>query len=236
MNKSVDTVVILAGGRGTRMREMTDSLPKPMVEIGGKPVLEHLINYFESFQNFKYIICTGYKEEIIEKYFTSRNKFSNVKIISTGLDTNTGGRILQCKNLIKDKFIMTYGDGLSDIDINNLLKFNTLKNQIGTISTTRPVSRFGLVETDKNDRVTNFIEKPVLDSYINMGYMVFNKNVFNFIDGDEPFEKGPLKRLTVEKELNAYKHKGFFRPMDTYREYLELNKLWNENNAPWKVS
>lgn len=235
MSETSDTVVILAGGRGTRMREMTDSLPKPMVEIGGKPVLEHLINYFESFQNFNFIICTGYKEEIIEKYFTKNNKFLNVKIISTGLDTNTGGRILQCKNLIKSKFIMTYGDGLSDININNLLDFNKHKNQIGTVSTTRPVSRFGLLETDKNDNVVKFIEKPILDSYINMGYMVFNKNVFDFIDGDEPFEKEPLKRLTLEKELNAYKHQGFFRPMDTYREYLELNELWKENNAPWKV-
>ena len=108
MSELSDTVVILAGGRGTRMREMTDSLPKPMVEIGGKPVLEHLINYFESFQNFNFIICTGYKKEIIEKYFTKKNKFLNVKIISTGLDTNTGGRILKCKDFIKSKFIMKF--------------------------------------------------------------------------------------------------------------------------------
>ncbi len=229
------TVVILAGGKGTRMRELTDLLPKPMVTIGGKPVLEHLIDYFESFRSFNFVICTGYKEEIIENYFSNKKIFPNVNILQTGIETNTGGRILECKKIINGKFIMTYGDGLSDINIDNLLNFNQSKKESATISMTRPISRFGLIKTNNDNVVTSFIEKPILDSYINMGYMVLDKSVFDYIDGDEPFENKPLKRMADNTELNGFKHDGFFRPMDTYREYLELNELWDENKAPWKV-
>ena len=228
-------VVILAGGKGTRMRELTDLLPKPMVTIGGKPVLEHLIDYFESFRSFNFVICTGYKEEIIEDYFSNKKKFPNVNILQTGIETNTGGRILECKKIINGKFIMTYGDGLSDINIDNLLNFNQSKKEGATISMTRPVSRFGLVKTNDDNVVTSFVEKPILDSYINMGYMVLDNSVFDYIEGDEPFENKPLIRMANNRELNGFKHDGFFRPMDTYREYLELNDLWDKNKAPWKV-
>ena len=228
-------VVILAGGKGTRMRELTDLLPKPMVTIGGKPVLEHLIDYFESFRSFNFVICTGYKEEIIEDYFSNKKKFPNVNILQTGIETNTGGRILECKKIINGKFIMTYGDGLSDINIDNLLNFNQSKKESATISMTRPVSRFGLVKTNDDNVVTSFVEKPILDSYINMGYMVLDNSVFDYIEGDEPFENKPLIRMANNRELNGFKHDGFFRPMDTYREYLELNDLWDENKAPWKI-
>ena len=208
-------VVILAGGKGTRMRELTDLLPKPMVTIGGKPVLEHLIDYFESFRSFNFVICTGYKEEIIEDYFSNKKKFPNVNILQTGIETSTGGRILECKKIINGKFIMTYGDGLSDINIDNLLNFNQSKKEGATISMTRPVSRFGLVKTNDDNVVTSFVEKPILDSYINMGYMVLDNSVFDYIEGDEPFENKPLIRMANNRELNGFKHDGFFRPMDT---------------------
>ena len=234
MNKKIDTVVILAGGKGTRMREETEFIPKPMVKIGDKPLLMHLIDYFASFKNFNFVICTGYKEEIIFDYF-AKHTARNVKILSTGLETNTGGRIAQVKNLINSDFIMTYGDGLSDIKINNLIDFHLSHSKTATISVTKPFSRFGLVNFDSDGVVYEFIEKPKLNSYINMGYMVLNQNIFSYINENEIFEQRPLKRLAEDSDICAFKHEGFFKPLDTYREYLEFKKMWDTGKAPWKV-
>lgn len=233
MDEDIQNVVILAGGKGTRMREHTEYIPKPMVEIGGIPILIHIINYFDYFSKFNYFICTGYKEEIIID-FIQDNNMENVKVIPTGPETNTGGRILQTKGHFNGSFFMTYGDGLSDINIKDVMNFHKSRNEIGTISVTNPVSRFGLIETDSNNLVTKFIEKPILSSYINMGYMIFNQNVYDYIDGDEVFENNPLKKLSKDKTLNAFSHNGFFRPMDTYRESVELNEMWDNGTAPWK--
>ncbi len=234
MSEEIKTVVILAGGKGTRMREETEFIPKPMVKIGGMPVLEHIINYFSKFKNFEFIICTGYKEEVIQNYFTE-DKYQNVKILPTGLDTNTGGRIAKVKKYIQGDFIMTYGDGLADVNINKLLEFHQKHKKTATITVNKPVSRFGLVEFEKNGEVINFIEKPTLDSFVNIGYMVFTKQIFQYISEDIVFENKPLKSLAKNKEIYAYQHHGFFRPMDTYREYLELNTMWNNDKAPWRV-
>jgi len=234
MVEEVKTVVILAGGKGTRMREETEFIPKPMVKIGGTPILEHLINYFNHFEHFNFIICTGYKEEVIFDYF-NKKKMKNVQILSTGNETNTGGRIAMVEEHIDNNFIMTYGDGLSDININKLINFHFSHNKTATISVNKPTSRFGLVDFKENGEVIAFTEKPILDSYVNMGYMIFSKEIFKFIDGDEIFEKEPLKRLANNHEIYAFKHGGFFRPMDTYRELLELNEMWNNNDAPWKI-
>lgn len=234
MSEEIKTVVILAGGKGTRMREETEFIPKPMVKIGGMPVLEHIINYFSKFKNFEFIICTGYKEEVIQNYFTE-DKYQNVKILPTGLDTNTGGRIAKVKKYIQGDFIMTYGDGLADVNINKLLEFHQKHKKTATITVNKPVSRFGLVEFEKNGEVINFIEKPTLDSFVNIGYMVFTKQIFQYISEDVVFENKPLKSLAKNKEIYAYPHHGFFRPMDTYREYLELNTMWDNDKAPWRV-
>ncbi len=234
MNNSINTVVLLAGGKGTRMREETEFIPKPMVKIGNKPLIIHIIDYFNSFKKFNFIICTGYKEEIIIDYF-SKFGDNSVTILPTGLDTNTGGRIMQVEKLVDSDFIMTYGDGLSNININKLIKYHDSHNKIGTISTTKPKSRFGLVEFDKEGLVKEFVEKPLLNSYINMGYMVFKKEIFSYINGDEIFENEPLIKLAKDKNLHAFQHEGFFRPLDTYREYIEFNNLWENGNAPWKV-
>tara|TARA_B100001287_G_scaffold275992_1_gene285336 strand:- start:3118 stop:3822 length:705 start_codon:yes stop_codon:yes gene_type:complete len=234
MSEEIKTVVILAGGKGTRMREETEFIPKPMVKIGGMPVLEHIINYFSKFKNFEFIICTGYKEEVIQDYFTE-DKYHNVKILPTGLDTNTGGRIAKVKKYVQGDFIMTYGDGLADVNINKLVEFHQKHKKTATITVNKPVSRFGLVEFEKNGEVINFIEKPTLDSFVNIGYMVFTKQIFQYISEDVVFENKPLKSLAKNKEIYAYTHPGFFRPMDTYREYLELNAMWDSNKAPWRV-
>ena len=228
--KDINQVVILAGGKGTRMREMTHDLPKPMVEIGKMPVLEHLINIFIKYKNFNFIIYSGYLSEYIEDYFSS---FKNVKVIYTGEETNTGGRVFKVAEHLEDSFIVTYGDGLANVNIDELIKFHNSKKTIGTITVTNPVSRFGLVEFDKNSIVNNFVEKPTLDGFINIGFMVFNKEFISYLEENSTLESKPLINLSKDNQLKAFIHKGYFEPMDTYREYLHMNDLWNSGEAPW---
>ena len=234
MSLNVKSVVILAGGKGTRMREYPQTVPKPMVRIGGIPVLSHITNYIDQFGDFEYIICSGYKEAVLFDYFEN-NPNSKIKIISTGMETNTGGRLkLIEKHLKSENFIMTYGDGLADVNINNLIQFHNDSKKVATISVNRPEFRFGVVNFDKNNEVDSFIEKPVLNQFVNIGYMVLTTDVFSYINEDQPFENEPLVNLAKDRQLAAFKHSGFFKPMDTYREYLELNDLWESKNAPWK--
>ena len=234
MDRNVKTAVILAGGKGTRMREHPIALPKPMVEIGGKPVLVHIMDYLNSFQEFNFIICTGFMEEIIFDYF-NKNSYPNVTILSTGEETQTGGRIKQVKEHIDSNFLMTYGDGLADVNINELINSHISSKKTATLTVNKPVLRFGLVNFDKDGEVESFVEKPTLNYYVNIGFMIFTPKIFDFIPEDIPFENEPLVNLAKNKELNAFKHEGYFKPMDTYREYLDLNDLWNSGKAPWKV-
>lgn len=234
MDRNVKTAVILAGGKGTRMREHPIALPKPMVEIGGKPVLVHIMDYLNSFQEFKFIICTGYMEEIIFDYF-EKNSYPNVTILPTGEETQTGGRIKQVAGHIDSDFLMTYGDGLADVNINELINSHISSKKTATLTVNKPVLRFGLVNFDKGGEVESFVEKPTLNYYVNIGFMIFTPKIFDFIPEDIPFENEPLVNLAKNKELNAFKHEGYFKPMDTYREYLDLNELWNSGKAPWKV-
>ena len=226
----VNQVVLLAGGKGTRMRELTETIPKPMVKVGKLPVLEHLINIFEVFDKFSYLVATGYKGEIIDNHF--RN-FDNVRTIFTGDETHTGGRVFKLKDSLEDKFIVTYGDGLANVNVEELIRFHNSHNKIGTISVTNPVSRFGLVEFDKSNIVKEFIEKPKLEGFVNIGFMVFDKKFLNYLDKDSTLETTPLINLSKDSELVAFKHNGYFEPMDTYREYLQLNKFWESGNPPW---
>lgn len=230
---NINQVVILAGGKGTRMREMTEDLPKPMVRVGDIPVLEHLINIFERHAKFKFIVCTGYLENIIFDYFS---KWENVEVISTGDDTNTGGRLFKVRDLLDENFLVTYGDGLANVDITKLIEFHNSHQKIGTITVTRPISRFGLVDFNKKFEVTKFIEKPMLEGYVNMGFMVFKKQFINYLNSYSTLETEPLIQLTNYNELNAFVHKGYFEPMDTYREFLNMNRLWNEGKAPWDTN
>lgn len=230
MLKEINQVVILSGGKGTRMREMTETIPKPMVKIGGIPVLEHLINIFESFGSFKFILCSGYKSEIIESHFKS---WSNVKVVNTGEETNTGGRIFKVKEHLDNNFMVTYGDGLANVNISNLIDFHFRSEQIGTLTVTNPTSRFGLVEFDSNKFVNKFVEKPKLSGFINIGFMAFKKDFIAYLDDNCILESDPLIRLSQANELKAFEHFGYFEPMDTYREYLNLNKLWKSGEKPW---
>ena len=224
-------VVILAGGKGTRMREMTTDLPKPMVSIGDKPVIDHLIEIFEYFGNFEFVIPTGYLGNIIDEHFKNKK---NVRVVETGLDTNTGGRIKKIEDILEERFLVTYGDGLANVNINKLIDFHKKNNSIGTMTVTNPVSRFGLVNFNKESRVESFIEKPKLDGFVNIGFMIFEKKFLKYLNYESTLESKPLAELSKDGELYAFKHFGFFEPMDTYRDYLNMNKLYNSGNIPWK--
>ena len=251
--------VILAGGLGTRLREETDYKPKPMVEIGGKPILWHLMKNFSTQSINEFVVCSGYKSEYIKDYFLnyesrnsditlsigqnssdSNNHFPiaekwKVTIADTGLITPTGGRVNKIKSYVENRrFIATYGDGLADVDISALLKFHESHGKLATVTTFQPYSRFGLMEIESNGAVTNFREKPQIDDWINIGFFVFEPQIFDYLNDDSTLEQEPLHELAKDGELFAFKHNGFWEPMDTFREYTHLNDLWETNQAKWK--
>jgi glucose-1-phosphate cytidylyltransferase len=211
-------VIIFCGGLGTRISNETQKKPKPMIKILGIPILERIMTIFSNngFKNF--ILATGYKSELIERYF---KKKKNVRCIYTGLKTSTGGRLLKLKDYINtdENFFVTYGDGLTNQNLKKLLKFHKLKNKVGTLTVVRPPARFGAVTIKKNQLVSTFKEKAkVNNGWINGGYFVFNKNIFSYIKNDEVFEKQPLERLVKNKQLAAFKHEGIWQCMDTQKD------------------
>lgn len=248
-------VVILAGGQGTRLSEVTNSIPKPMVKIGSQPILMHIIKTYASFGYHDFYIATGYKSEIIKNYFKSKtNNYSlinnnhllinykfhkNLKInlINTGQNTMTGGRILKLKKYIKeDNFLMTYGDGLANINISKLVNFHLKKKKIATLTAVRPPARFGELKLLNSD-VISFNEKPqVQHGWINGGFFVLNKKIFKYISNNNTvFEKYPMEKLSKTKQLNAYKHFDFWQCMDTKRDYLFLRKLYFSKKKLWEI-
>jgi glucose-1-phosphate cytidylyltransferase len=231
--------VILCGGRGTRIMEETKVIPKPLVKIGSKPILWHIIKYFYSFGYSDFILASGYKSKIIEEYF-KKNKINNcnIKVINTGLNTLTGGRLLRLKKYFKkdETFMMTYGDGVSNINLDKLLKFHNKQKKISTLTAVRPPVRFGELKINFKNLVVSFIEKNQSSAnWINGGFFVLNSRVFNFIKDDKTiFEREPISKLAKSKELNAYKHFKFWQCMDTLRDKILLNKIWKTKKAPWK--
>ena len=213
-------VVILAGGFGTRLGEHTKHIPKPMIKICGKPILIHIINHYYKYGFKDFIIATGYKQEVIKKYFKKKFKFK-VKIIFTGKKTMTGGRILRLKKYLNEPFMLTYGDGVSNINLKKLLSFHNKNKKIATLSAVRPPARFGAVKINKNT-VKYFKEKSKLDEgWINGGFFVMDPKILNYIKNDTTFlEKEPLVNLSKKNQLNAYKHHGYWQCMDTYRDKL----------------
>lgn len=229
--------VILCGGEGTRLKELTESIPKPLVEIGGKPILWHIMKIYSYYGFNDFILCLGYKGNLIEEYF-KKNKEENWNIIfsDTGSDTNTGGRIKKIEKYINDElFFATYGDGLANIDLKELLDFHKQKNKIATITCVNPLSQFGVIDIDKDDFIIKFKEKPPLNQWINGGFFVFNKKIFNFISEKDTLEKRPFEFLAEKKEIAAHKFEDFWDCMDTFKDMQLLNRLWKENKAPWKV-
>lgn len=227
-------VVILAGGLGSRLSEETHKIPKPMVKIGDKPIINHIINHYLKFGFSEVIVCAGYKKEIIMDHFKDEK---NIHVADTGLNSESGARIKKIKNLIgEDKnFFMTYGDGLSNIDIKKLLLFHNAHNKIASLSAVRPIPRFGHL-TIEGDVIVQFKEKDKLsEGWINGGFFVLDKKIFDYIDNSDDcvFEKKPLENLSKKDELMAYKHDGFWHPMDTLRDKNYLNDMFNKGNAEW---
>ena len=228
-------VVILAGGFGTRLSEYTDSIPKPMVPIGGIPIIEHIMNHYSNYGHNEFYLALGYKGEVIKNYFKNPKKNWRINLIDTGSDTLTGGRLKRLeKYLNKESFLLTYGDGISDININDLIKFHKNHKKIVTISAVRPPARFGSLSLDGSD-VLKFKEKTQLgESWINGGYFVINPDFFKFLDGDSSvLEKKPLETVTNLKEIKAFRHEGFWQCMDHKLDKDLLDRMVAENNAPW---
>ena len=235
--------VILAGGRGTRLNEETKDIPKPMVKIGGKPILWHIMKIYSNYGIKEFIICCGYKKEIIENYFKRYNSPKNkenwkVTLIDTGKESMTGGRLKRVKRLISNEkfFFFTYGDGISDINIKQLINFHLKNKKLATVTAVRPPGRYGVLNI-KNLMVKKFSEKAKGgDGYINGGFFILSPKVLNLINSDKTtWEQEPMLKLAKKKQLMAYKHDGFWQSMDTYRDKLQLEELWKNKNAKWKI-
>ena len=230
--------VILAGGYGTRISEESQLKPKPMIEIGGMPILWHIMKIYSNYNINDFIICCGYKGNIIKEYFDKSEFLDwNIDLVDTGLDTMTGGRIKRIEKLIDDTFCLTYGDGLSNVNIDDLISFHKKENSIGTLTAIHPPERFGVL-TLSNNFVTEFNEKHTGESsWINGGFFVFETKIFDYLsDGDMTvLEKSPLETLAKEQRLTAYKHTDFWHPMDTLRDKNYLESLWTTQKAPWKI-
>jgi glucose-1-phosphate cytidylyltransferase len=255
-------IVILAGGLGTRLMEETESRPKPMVEIGGKPIIWHIMKLFSTFGYNDFILCLGYKSSFIKEYFMnyylynsdmtidlasnhinvhlSKTESFKVTLIDTGLNTNTAGRIKKIKQYVGDQtFMLTYGDGLANINLTDLVTFHKSHRRLATITTIQTPGRFGNLEFGDDAVVTKFIEKPQGDGmWINGGFFVLEPEIFNYLEGnmeDVQWEKKPLIDIASDNQLVAYKHPGFWKAMDALRDRVELEQLWASGNAPWKI-
>ena len=230
-------LVILAGGKGTRMDEATNLKPKPLIEIGGKPILWHIMKIYSTHNINDFVICLGYKGELMKEYFEKLNStLWNVQLVDTGEHTMTGGRIKKIQKYINDPFCLTYGDGLSDVDINRLISFHKEKKATATLTAVHPPERFGVLSLSE-DYVTEFHEKHAGESsWINGGFFVFEPEIFDYLDDDSTvLERKPLETLAKEQKLAAFKHDGFWHPMDTLRDKNHLEKLWASEKAPWKI-
>ncbi len=254
-------VAILCGGLGTRLREETEYRPKPMVEVGGRPILWHIMKLYAHFGFRDFILCLGYRGNTIKEYFLNyqamNNDFSiglgdrpsieyhgaheeqdfHVTLADTGQATMTGGRLKRIEKYVREEtFLMSYGDGLADVDLARLVEFHRAHGKLATVTTVRPTSRYGILELGEGGQVLSFSEKPQVDGWIHAGFCVFDRRLFDYLDGDQCIlEEGPLEQLTAQRQLMAYRHEGFFYSMDTYREYCHLNELWDRGKAPWKV-
>ena len=253
-------VVILAGGLGTRLSEETELRPKPMVEIGGRPILWHIMKLYSHYGFTSFVLCLGYRGDMIRDYFLNYREMNSdvtvrlehgreeityhdgideeefeVTLAETGHDTMTGGRLkIASRHLDEGPFMATYGDGVGDVDIQALLEFHRTHGKLATVTTVRPPSRFGVIELDDDASVGGFREKPRLDDWVSAGYFVFEPAVLDYLTPESVLEEEPLRRLAHEGQLSAYRHEGFWAPMDTYRDRMLLEGMYREG-APWKV-
>ena len=232
-------VVILAGGRGSRISFYTQKIPKPMIKIGNTPILVHIINIYKYYGFKEFIIASGYKSKVIKDYFSNKKKFKDIKIIQTGNKSLTGDRIVKLKKyLIKDEnFLLTYGDGVSNLNIRKTVKFHLKHKKIGTVTAVRPPVKFGELSLGKNNIVKRFVEKPQLNTgWINGGFFVLNKKIFKYLKGKNlVFERKPLINLSKDKQLKVFKHNGYWRCMDNLNEKNNLEEIFKNKKTIWNL-
>ena len=228
---------ILAGGYGTRLSEETHLKPKPMVEIGGKPILWHIMKIYSHHGINEFVICCGHKAELIQEYIQKLDESWTITPVDTGINTMTGGRLKLVKKYVENEtFCFTYGDTLNDVKINELIDFHSDKKVLATVTACKPPEKYGLLKIE-NEKVIDFQEKPHIEGeWVNGGFFVLNPQVFDYIKTDSTvWEKEPMEKLTKDGQLSAYKHRGFYQPMDTISDKNYLEKLWQNNQASWKV-
>lgn len=252
-------VVILCGGQGTRLREETEFKPKPLVDIGGRPILWHIMKHYAHHGHRDFVLCLGYRGQMIKEYFlnyeTMNASFTlslanrrhltihdnhredwNVTLADTGVETNTGGRIKRIERFIDDEdFFCTYGDGVSNVDLDKLYRFHKERGRIATLTGLHPVSKYGVFQHGGDHLVTGFKEKPRMDDLVSGGFFVFNRKIFDYLDEDAVLEREPLERLSEQRQLAVYEHDGFWHSMDTYKDAITLNELWDSGRGDWKV-
>jgi glucose-1-phosphate cytidylyltransferase len=254
-------VVILCGGIGTRLREETEFRPKPLVDIGGRPILWHIMKIYAHHGFRDFVLCLGYRGNMIKDYFLNYEAMNNdftislgrksqisyhgnhgeqdfqVTLADTGQDTMTGGRVRRIQPHIDgDTFMVTYGDGLADVNIRALHDFHKRHGKLATVTAVQPLSRFGVMNLGDGDAVNSFAEKPKTEAWASAGYFVFDRRIFDYLHGDDTvLEREPMEQLAAAGQLVSYRHNGFFHAMDTYREYKMLNDIWASGQAPWKV-
>ncbi|MDO8468847.1 MAG: glucose-1-phosphate cytidylyltransferase [Candidatus Peribacter sp.] len=255
-------VVILCGGQGTRLREESEYRPKPLIEVGERPILWHIMKLYAHYGLKDFVLCLGYKGQMIKEYFLNYEATNNdftiqlgsrpalvyhgnhteqdfrVTLADTGPDAMTGSRVKKVAHHLTDQtFLLTYGDGVSNVNIDQLITFHRSHGKLATVTTVRPHSRFGVVEMQEDGHIISFAEKPQMDGWASAGYFVCERGVLDYLDVDSncSFEQEPLHRLAQDGQLMAYRHEGFFYAMDTHREYLFLNEMWKKGNAPWAV-
>ena len=254
-------VVILCGGHGTRLKEETEFIPKPLVKIGEMPILWHIMKIYSHYGFNDFVLCLGYKGEMIKKFFIDfslmANDFTinlsgskkityhtgnkldwNITFAETGQNTETGGRIKKIERYIdNDYFLATYGDGLANVNINDLIKKHKEKNKAATLTASHPVSKFGTLEFDNNHDITYFKEKPLAKDWISSGFFAFNRKIFDYLDESDGcvLEREPFETLTKKRQISVHKHNGFFMGMDTYKDMKVLNEHWKSGKAPWKI-
>ena len=252
--------VLLAGGLGTRLREETEFRPKPMVQVGGRPILWHIMKNLATQGVSDFVVATGYKSEVVKDYFLNYEAWNSdfsirlgdrsslefhgahdedswrVTIADTGQMTMTGGRILRtARYLGNERFLVTYGDGLADVDLDALTREHERSGRLVTVTTVQPSSRFGILDIDESGQVVSFREKPALEGWISIGYFLMEPEALEYFDVDCVLEEEPMSRLVQDGQLSAYRHRGFWQPMDTFREATLLNDLWESGNAPWRM-
>ncbi|VVC03147.1 Bifunctional protein GlmU [Candidatus Burarchaeum australiense] len=230
-------VVILCGGMGTRLREETEAKPKPLVEVGGHPILWHIMKLYAHAGFTDFVLCLGYKGQLIREHFEENNREGwNIIFADTGEKTNTGGRIKRAEKFIDcENFMATYGDGLSTVDLNALYDYHLRHGKVATITCVHPYSKYGEVALAKDGAVQNFVEKPVLKDYINGGFHVYKRGFLAYLGEDDVLEHKPFARLVQEKQMMGFRHEGFWHSMDTWRDKEDLNAMWNCGTPAWKI-